>query len=253
MEAGSRPPPADVELSVVVPARDEADNVGPLIRTIERALAPLGRSFEVIVVDDGSRDGTGAKLRQLMSQHPRLRCLALRPGTSGQSAALAAGYRAARGELVSSLDADLQNDPRDLVRLIEHLEASGADLVQGDRSAARRDGPIRRFGSLVGRLARRSVLRDRCRDTGCSLRVMRREVARALPLDLRGMHRFVPALTRQLDRRVEEVSVGHRQRRAGISKYGLGLRRALPGLIDLLAVRYMASRRCRVDWDELRA
>lgn len=247
--------PASLELSVVVPARDEVANLVPLLDEIEAAVQPLALAWELIVVDDGSRDGTRERLGALVRKHSFLRALSLRgcPASSGgQSAALAAGYRAARGELVASLDADLQNDPRDIAILLQHLQTSGVDLVQGDRSRTRSDGGVRRFGSAVGRMARRALLGDPVRDTGCSLRVMRRDVARSLPLELRGMHRFVPALARQLGYRVQELPVSHRSRRAGRTKYGLGLRRALPGLTDLLAVRYMANRRSTIECDELK-
>ena len=165
-------------------------------------------------------------------------------GPYGQSAAFHAGFRAARGRLIATLDADLQNDPRDLPAMLDLMRSSGADMVQGDRSHARRDNLVRRMGSVVGRIFRRVLLGDSIRDTGCSLRVMRREIALALPLEFRGMHRFIPVTARHLGFTVVEMPVTHRPRTAGVTKYGLGItKRAIPGLIDLLAVRYMRSRR----------
>ncbi len=238
------------QLSVVAPARDEAENLPRLVDRVEKALASAGFAFELIVVDDGSRDGSAEAVRACMAGRPWLRCIALR-GATGQSAAFCAGFRAARGRWVAGLDADLQNDPADLPPLLALLERSGADLVQGDRSRARRDGWVRRAGSGVGRLYRRLVLGDRVRDTSCSLRVMRRELALALPLELAGAHRFVPALARQLGYRVTEMPVAHHPRRAGRSKYGLGLGRALPGLVDGLGVRWLGRRRRRIAFDEV--
>lgn len=242
-------------LSVVAPARDEAENVGALVEAVGKALASVGFAFELILVDDGSADATRAAVRECMPGRPWLRCIALRGATperaAGQSAAFHAGFRAARGDWVAGLDADLQNDPADLPAMLARLEEAGAELVQGDRSAARRDPLVRRVGSGVGRLFRRLVLGDPVRDTGCSLRVMSRELALALPLELAGSHRFVPRLARELGFRVEELPVRHRPRRAGRTKYGLGLGRALPGLLDGLAYAWLVRRRRPVDFDEV--
>jgi len=233
-------------LSVVAPAHNEQDNVGPLVEQVEAALEPTGIDFEVVLVDDGSTDGTLEILRGMLAGHPRLRLLRMAhtpPGRgNGQSAAFHAGFRAARGELIASLDADLQNDPGDLVAMLARLDETGADMVQGDRTSARRDTYWRRFSSWVGRQSRRSVLGDTIRDTGCSLRVMKREIAVAVPLEFRGMHRFIPYTARQLGYRVVEVDVHHRPRVAGRTKYGTW-DRAFAGLYDLLAVRWMSLRR----------
>jgi dolichol-phosphate mannosyltransferase len=242
-------------VSIVAPARDEAANVEPLVKAVEEAMRPLGIGFELIIVDDGSGDGTGDLACRLMQERPWLRCLALagtRPGSGlGQSAALAAGYRAGSGEFVASLDADLQNDPLDVPRLLAELERTGVDLVQGDRSRGRREGVVRRLASFVGRMFRRALLGDRIRDSACTLRVMRRAVAHDLPLELTGLHRFVPFLAGQLGYQVIERPVAHRPRQAGTTKYGWGLSRALPAFVDLLAVRYMAARRREVRWKEI--
>lgn len=239
---------AGPDLSVVAPAHNERENVRPLVEQVERALGSIGVRFEFIIVDDGSTDGTGDEVASLMPARPWLRCLRLTdtpPGRgNGQSAAFAAGFRAARAPVIAVLDADLQNDPADIPAMLDLMRRSGADLVQGDRSRARRDGPVRRIGSVVGRWFRRVLLGDRVRDTGCSLRVLTREMAVRLPLEFRGMHRFIPVTVAHLGGKVVEVPVRHRARAAGTTKYGLGIaQRAIPGLVDCFAVRYMRRRR----------
>lgn len=259
---GLRPDPESqqdpIDLSVVAPAHNEEDNVAGLVSEVERALAPTGLRFELVVVDDGSTDSTRARLVAEMAGRPWLRCVAMTntpPGRgNGQSAAFHAGFRAARGRLIAVLDADLQNDPADLPAMLELMERERADMVQGDRSHARRDNFIRRYGSVVGRKFRLWLLGDTIRDTGCSLRLMKREIAVALPLEFKGLHRFIPATARHLGYRVVEMPVRHRARVAGETKYGLGItKRAIPGLIDLLAVRYMRNRRRPVTSTEVRA
>lgn len=253
MADAPNPPDAPaIELSVVAPAHNEQDNVANLAEQVAAALSGAGVAFEFIIVDDGSTDATRARLDGLMAERPWLRCVSMTatpPGAGGgQSAAFWAGFRAARGRLVASLDADLQNDPADLPAMLELMERSGADMVQGDRSRARRDNIIRRVGSRVGRLFRRVLLGDVIRDTGCSLRVMKRQIAVELPLEYKGMHRFIPVTARNLGYTVVEMPVNHRPRVAGETKYGLGiLQRALPGLIDCFAVRWMRARRRPVD------
>lgn len=241
-----------LELSVVAPAHNEQENVEDLVREVGDALVPLGISFEFVIVDDGSTDSTRVRVQELAASRPWLRCIAMTntpPGKGcGQSAAFHAGFRAARGRLVATLDADLQNDPADLPAMLALLRERNADMVQGDRSHARKDNAVRRIGSIVGRKFRLWLLGDSIRDTGCSLRVMKREIALQLPLEFRGMHRFVPVTARHLGYTVVEMRVNHRPRHAGETKYGMGIvQRALPGLIDLLAVRYMRNRRRPTD------
>lgn len=256
-------PPTDhappIELSVIAPAHNEEDNILPLVEQVFAALRPVtGRTipFEFIIVDDGSTDRTRARILELIPVHPGLRCIAMtrtpKGSGGGQSAAFHAGFAAARGRLVATLDADLQNDPADLIPMLDLLRTSGADMVQGDRSHARKDSAIRRIGSIVGRSFRRWLLADTIRDTGCSLRVMKRSFALQLPLQFKGMHRFIPVTTRHLGGTVVEMPVHHRPRTAGTTKYGMGItKRALPGLIDLFAVRYMRQRRRPTDHAEL--
>lgn len=241
-----------IELSVVAPAHNEEDNVANLVNEVGAAIEPLGIGFEFVIVDDGSTDSTRARVLEMAASRPWLRCIAMTntpPGKGcGQSAAFHAGFRAARGRLVATLDADLQNDPADLPAMLVLMREKNADMVQGDRSHARKDNAVRKVGSIVGRKFRLWLLGDSIRDTGCSLRVMKRDIAVKLPLEFRGMHRFIPVTARHLGYTVVEMKVNHRQRHAGETKYGMGIvQRALPGLIDLFAVRYMRNRRRATD------
>lgn len=239
-----------IELSVVAPAHNEEGNIAKLIDEVEAAIGPLEIGYEFVVVDDGSYDDTRKIVLEAMRTRAWLRCVAMTDTPHqkghGQSAAFHAGFRATRGRLVAVLDADLQNDPGDLPAMLELMRSENADFVQGDRSKARREGDawIRQVGSIVGRKFRKWLLDDDIRDTGCSLRVMKREIALKLPLEFRGMHRFIPVTARHLGYKVVEMDVSHRHRHAGETKYGSGiLTRALPGLIDCFAVRYMRNRR----------
>lgn len=238
---------ADPWISIVAPAHNEEENVEKLVDEVGAALS--GEAFEFILVDDASRDRTLDIARSLAADRPWLRVIELsKPPVSGngQSAAFKAGFAAARGAWVGSLDADLQNDPADFPKMIQIARDGNTDFVQGDRSEARRAGDawIRQFTSIIGRAFRRSLLGDTIRDTGCSLRIMKREIAVQLPLEFKGMHRFIPVTARQLGYRVVEMPVNHRQRFAGEPKYGVGIsKRAIPGLIDCFAVRYMRNRR----------
>ena len=231
---------------MIAPAHNEQDNLRPLVQQIVAVLDPLPVDYEIVIVNDGSTDRTGRLLRELGSEYPRLRAIAMTqtpPGRgNGQSAAFYAGFRAAQGDLFILLDADLQNDPADIPAMLDRLVDTGADMIQGDRSQARRDTRIKRLSSIVGRLFRRWLLADTIRDTGCSLRVLRRDYALQLPLQFRGMHRFIPVTVRQLGGTVIEMPVRHRPRVAGATKYGIW-NRAIPGLIDCFAVRWMRNRR----------
>jgi len=253
-----------IALSVVAPAHNEQDNIERLLDEVHRAADATARelgapgSFEFIVVDDGSTDRTRELLVRAMADRPWLRVIAMTNTPvgrgNGQSAAFHAGFRAARGALIAVLDADLQNDPADLVAMARMVRDQGADMVQGDRSANRRDNIVRRWGSVVGRTFRRMILGDTIRDTGCSLRLMRREVALRLPLEFRGVHRFIPATARHMGYEVLEMPVTHRPRIAGETKYGMGIvQRAIPGLVDCFAVRWMRNRRRPVTSEEVRA
>jgi len=223
-------------LSVVVPIFDEEDSLEPLHRELDAALSGLPGGVEIVLVDDGSRDRSLAVMTALAAKDPRVRVLAL-DGNHGQSAAFEAGFRAARGELVATLDADLQNDPADIPRMIGHLD--GADVVNGVR-AERRDSWVRKLSSRIANGFRNRMTGEAVTDVGCSLRVMRTRHARRVKM-FRGMHRFLPTLLRLEGARVVEVPVAHRPRRYGTSKYGIG-NRLFVGLVDVFAVRWMQRR-----------
>jgi glycosyltransferase involved in cell wall biosynthesis len=225
-----------VELSLVVPAYNERDNLAPLLAEIAAALPP--RSYEVIVVDDGSTDGSFEALKALRQQYPQLRIIAFERN-AGQTAAFAAGFRAARAPIVVTLDADLQNDPADIPRLIETLQRTGATAVAGYR-AARRDTAWKRLQSRIANGVRNRLNGEVIRDTGCSLKAFRTDALRALPL-FAGMHRFLPTLIKMQGGTVTEVAVGHRPRKHGVTKYGMW-NRVLRSLMDAFAVRWMQRR-----------
>ncbi len=234
------------DLSLVLPVRDERDNVAPLVAEIYAALGDW--TFEIVAVDDASEDGSREELLRVARADPRVRVLALR-ARGGQSAALAAGWTAARGRIVATLDADGQNDPADLPALLARLEADpGLVAVVGARTG-RRDSRWKLVQSRAANSFRDWLTGDRVRDTGCGLKVIRRDALAALP-HFDGMHRFLPTLLRLAGGRVAEAPVRHRPRRAGRSKYGMW-NRATRGLRDALGVRWLAHRRLRADAEEL--
>ena len=225
------------DLTVVAPARNEAGNLAPLLAEVRAAFAGRSERVQVVFVDDGSTDATAAELKGLAAADPDL-TVVTHPVGRGQSGALRSGFAAARSATVATLDADRQNDPADLPPMLDRLHTEHVDLVQGDRTAHRADHAGRRLASGVGRLARKHLLHDTVRDTGCATRVLRTELARRLPLDVDGMHRFIPACAAALGGRVVETPVSHRPRRAGRTKYGTDvLRRGLPGLRGCFYVR----------------
>lgn len=248
-------PSEPVHLSIICPAHNERDNLQTLMQEIVAAIEPVGVSYEIILVDDASTDGTSEMLRSLLTPYPMLRAIRLDHTSTGkghgQSAAFGAGIRVARGAIIAMMDADLQNDPNDIPAMLTLMQQAGAHLVQGDRSASRADSAFRIFSSMVGRLFRRVLLGDKIRDTGCSLRLLRRDIALALPLHFRGMHRFIPITARRLGLTVIETPVRHRPRARGRTNYGVW-NRAIPGLIDCLAVRWMFNRRRNIEGEEMK-
>lgn len=228
-----------IELSIVVPALNEEDNVAPLIDEVRRAILDAGIEAELIVVNDGSTDATASRLRELQRTTPWLRVLH-RDKPRGQSAAMHAGIQAARGMFIATLDADLQNDPADLPMMLALIRAGEAEMAQGLR-ARRKDSIVRLCTSWVGRTTRRVILGDNIRDTGCTTRVLRADIAKQFPLVFKGMHRFMPVYARMLGARIVEVPVNHRPRVAGVAKYGI-LNRGFVGFFDCLAMRWMIKR-----------
>ena len=228
-------------LSVVFPVYNEEENVPVLLEQIARALDGEGWTYEIVAVDDGSTDRSLAVLRELRAKYPTLRVLALEKN-SGQTAALDAGWRNARGRFVVSLDADLQNDPADIPRMMKKLEESATDMVIGVR-VNRQDTVARKIQSKIGNTVRNWITGDRITDTGCSLKLVRAEAIEGVRL-FTGMHRFLPTLVRMQGYKVIEMPVNHRPRQFGVSKYG-AMNRAFRGLADCLAVRWMGKRSLR--------
>jgi dolichol-phosphate mannosyltransferase len=206
------------------------------------ATALAGIDFELILVDDGSRDGTSAAGARLMATEPRLRVLR-HDRNYGTSAAYLTGFRAARAEVVATLDGDLQNDPADVPRLLAELDR-GFDLVCGIRQR-RQDNWVRRASSRIANRFRSAVLGDGVVDTGCALKVYRAGFLRRLPA-FRGMHRFLPALAMMQGGRIAQLPVNHRPRRFGQSKYGIGNRLAV-GIADLFGVWWLQRRWVEVE------
>jgi glycosyltransferase involved in cell wall biosynthesis len=221
-------------LSVVVPVFDEEENVERLCVDLVRSLEALDRSFEVILVDDGSRDETFALLRDVAAEDDRLKLVRLRRNF-GQTAAMAAGFDHARGEVIVPIDGDLQNDPADIRVLIEKID-EGYDVVSGWRRD-RKDGVVRRLPSQLANRLIGTVTGVRLHDYGCTLKAYRAEVIHEMRL-YGEMHRFLPALACQAGARIAEVEVTHHPRVAGRSKYGLG--RTFKVFLDLLTVKFLS-------------
>jgi dolichol-phosphate mannosyltransferase len=237
-------------MSLVVPVRNEQDNVLPLLEEIHAALQESGE-FEVIYVDDGSTDATRARLTEALSRFPKLRVL-VHGERCGQSAALVTGFRAARGEWIVTLDGDGQNDPADIAKLLAAREQAGrADLhlICGTRTR-RQDAPLKRVASRVANFVRSRLLGDATPDTGCGLKLILRSAALELPA-FDHMHRFLPALVRRSGGATVSVAVGHRPRRSGRSHYGV-LDRLWIGIADLLGVLWLKRRALRPEATELR-
>jgi glycosyltransferase involved in cell wall biosynthesis len=225
-------------LSVIIPVYNEEDNLEPLWAELVLVLERLGEEFEVIFVDDGSQDRSAEIIRSLREADPRVRLVRFK-ANAGESAATDAGFRAARGHWVVTMDADLQNDPADVPRLLADLDRW--DAVTGWRVNRASGDPLpKRIASRVANRIRNWVSDEAIADSGCTFRAFRRECLRGLVL-YRGFHRFIPTLLRMRGYRVIEVPVSHRPRRFGRSKYGIR-NRAIAAFGDLLAVRWMKSR-----------
>jgi dolichol-phosphate mannosyltransferase len=226
---------ATPQVSVVIPVFNEEGNVSQLQTELESVLK--GVSYEIVFVDDGSDDRTAVKIR--CGSHVRLLQFLK---NSGQSAAIYAGLANASGKLLVLMDGDLQNDPKDIPRLLAEIE-KGFDLVCGYR-LNRKDGWLKRAQSVIANEVRSRFTKDGVRDTGCTLKAMRRECREALiPFD--GMHRFIPALVKGLGYKITEIPVNHRRRQSGVSKYTLG-NRALRATIDMFGVRWLLARQFQI-------
>jgi dolichol-phosphate mannosyltransferase len=230
-----------VQLSIVVPVRNEQDNVLPLVEEIHAALAQAAE-FEVIYVDDGSTDATPARLAEALRKYPRLRVLSHRE-SCGQSAALMSGFRAARGEWIATLDGDGQNDPADIPKLIAARDAgnqaANLQLVAGYRRK-RQDTWIKRMSSRIANAVRAGLLGDATPDTGCGLKLIQRAAVLELPF-FDHLHRFLPAMVQRNGGATVSVEVNHRPRSRGVSNYGL-FDRLWVGIVDIVGVMWLQRR-----------
>jgi dolichol-phosphate mannosyltransferase len=224
-------------LSVVVPVRNEQDNIAPLVAEIRAALDGVV-AYEIVYVNDGSTDATAQRLAEIRQACPQLRVVR-HAQSCGQSTAVRSGVQAARGDWIATLDGDGQNDPADIPKLVAALE-DGVELVGGNRRHARRDTWIKRISSVIANGVRSRLLGDDTPDTGCGLKLFRRDVFLDLPY-FDHMHRFLPALVIRRGGRVVSVPANHRPRERGVSNYGT-LDRLMVGLVDLFGVMWLQRR-----------
>ena len=225
-----------MDFSVVVPIYNEQDNIADLYRSITGALDPGGFRYEMIMVDDGSVDGSFAALQALAAQDSRLKLIRFRRNF-GQTAAMSAGFDAAHGRVVVPMDGDLQNDPADIPRLLEKLD-EGYDVVSGWRADRKDTFITRKIPSMLANALISSFTGVHLHDYGCTLKAYRREVLEGINL-YGEMHRFVPALVSQIGARVTELPVNHRPRLKGTSKYGIS--RTLRVVLDLMTVKFLLA------------
>ncbi len=233
-----------VEISVVLPVYNEAENLPILVPQIHEVLEDLGRVYEMIFVDDGSTDRSRAMLKEMVNQYPQIRILGFKKNC-GETAAVTAGLKEARGEIIITMDADLQNDPRDIPRMLEYLK--DYDMVTGWRQ--RRNDPwIKRITSRIANKIRNWLSGEMIKDSGCTFRAYKRECLQNLKL-YKGMHRFMPTLVKMEGFRVIEIPITHHPRRFGKSKYTT-LNRMWSAFIDLLAVKWMKTRHIHYEIEE---
>ena len=225
-------------LSLVIPCYNEQENVDALLTRVDSALQPLNRPFEVILIDDGSTDDTPRLLAEGMKKFPWLRVLRMAKN-GGQSAAFEAGFAAARGEVIATIDADLQNDPEEIPRLVPMLDEHQVDMITGWRKD-RQDTNFRRWQSRQANRIRNWVTEETVNDSASSLKVYRAHAVKGLKL-FRGAHRYFPTLVKMRGYTVYETPVKHSPRHAGTAKYGFG-NRAFVGLVDIFGVRWMKRR-----------
>jgi glycosyltransferase involved in cell wall biosynthesis len=219
-------------LSVILPAYNEVESVGPLYEATVRAVEPMDRSFEIIFVDDGSSDGTFARCAALAARDPRVRVIKLRRNY-GQTPAMVAGIDHARGAILITMDADLQNDPADIPLLVERIEA-GYDLVVGWRHNRQDRFLSRRFPSVIANWLIAKVTGVNIKDNGCSLKAYRADLIKGVPL-YSEMHRFIPAMASMAGARIDQIKVRHHARQFGASKYGLS--RTYKVFFDMMAIK----------------
>lgn len=226
----------DIAISVVLPCFNEAESVAELTAELNTVLDRLGLASEILFVNDASTDCTLDVLRGLQQRYPRVHIINHQQRL-GQSAGHASGFRFARGTYIVTMDADGQNDPADMPRLLKALQQ--ADAVCGIRRR-RQDSWVKRASSRIANRFRNAITREHITDAGCAYRALRRSVLADIPV-FNGMHRFLPTLLRMQGYRVMEMDINHRPRHAGISKYGIN-NRLWRGLIDCIAIRWLQSR-----------
>jgi dolichol-phosphate mannosyltransferase len=224
------------KLSIVIPVYNEEENIKPLIAELGEVLPALGRSYEIIFVDDGSRDRSFEILQEAALQDPLIRIIRFKKN-AGQTAAFDAGFKAAQGDIVVTMDADLQNDPHDIPPLVEKIREF--DIVCGWRHE-RKDPWIKIVSSKIANFVRNKLSQEEIVDTGCSLKAFKRECLQHLKL-FNGMHRFLPTLAKMEGFTVTQVKVNHRPRKFGTTKYTIS-NRMVRAFTDLLAVRWMKKR-----------
>jgi len=233
------------DISIVIPVYNEEDNIKPLISELQEVLRGLDKSYEIILVDDGSRDRSLAILKEAASHDPHIRVIRFRKN-AGQTAAFDAGFRAAQGDIVVTLDADLQNDPHDIPRLLQKIEKF--DVVCGWRHR-RRDPWIKIVSSKIANFVRNKLSQEEIVDTGCSLKAFRKECLQNMKL-FNGMHRFLPTLAKMEGFTATQVKVNHRPRKFGTTKYTIS-NRMVRAFTDLLAVRWMKNRHLNYEIEEV--
>ncbi|HYG75342.1 MAG TPA: glycosyltransferase family 2 protein [Planctomycetota bacterium] len=238
-----------IDISLVAPVYNEKECIENFVVEADRELKKLGRPYEIVCADDCSTDGTRDILLKLKPSYPALRIVRLKKN-QGQSGAFEAGIRAAAGKYIVLIDADLQNDPADIGKLIAALEGPDQPACAAGRRAQRQDSGFRKLQSRIANGVRIWLTGDPIRDTGCSLKAFRAEYAKRMKI-FRGMHRFFTTLIRMQDGKVVEIDVNHRPREAGTPKYGGGLGRTFTALRDAFAVRWMQTRRLHYEIEEL--
>jgi dolichol-phosphate mannosyltransferase len=238
-----------IDVSLVAPVYNEKECIEEFVREADGELKKLARPYEIVCTDDCSKDGTDAILKTLKGTYPALRIIRL-TRNQGQSGAFEAGIKAARGKYIVLIDADLQNDPADIGKMIALLEGPDSPACVAGRRANRKDNFIRIVSSKIANTVRIWLTGDPIRDTGCSLKAFRAEYAKRMKI-FKGMHRFFTTLVRMQGGSVVEVDVNHRARPRGTPKYGQGLGRTFTALRDANAVRWMQSRGLNYDVEEL--
>ncbi len=233
--------PENPELSVVIPVKDEEENILPMVEEIRAAAADWPWSWEIVFVDDGSGDATWDRIKQARATEPRIRAVRFKKNC-GQTSGVQAGVRHARGSICVTLDGDCQNDPGDIAKMVGAM--SDADIVMGWRTT-RNDSAWRRFQSRFANGFRNMMTGETVHDIGCAIKAFDRKKMLEIPL-FEGMHRFMPTLFRYKGWRVAEIPVNHRARTRGITKYGMW-NRAFKALRDLFAVRWMSRRMIRYE------